>query len=84
MFLVLYWVADVKNRTRWAAFVKPAGSNTLLTYLLPYILYTIPGFLALAAYWDQGWSGVIRSLLFTSLVLALAALVTRWKLRLQL
>lgn len=84
LFLVLYWVADVKHRTKWAAFVKPAGSNTLMTYLLPYILYAIPGFLAVAEYWNQGWPGVIRSVLFTGLVLALAAVVTRWKLRLQL
>ncbi|MGO9240788.1 MAG: DUF5009 domain-containing protein [Bryobacteraceae bacterium] len=84
LFLVLYWLADVRRHTSWAMFVKPAGSNTLLTYLLPYILYALPGYLAIAAYWDQGWPGVIRSLLFTGLVLALAAVATRWKLRLQL
>jgi predicted acyltransferase len=84
LFLILYWVADVKHRTRWAAFVKPAGSNTLMTYLLPYILYAMPGYLAIAAYWDQGWPGVIRSFLFTGVVLGLAALLTRWKIRLQL
>ena len=43
IFLVLYWLADVRHFTRWASFVKPAGSNTLLTYLLPDIFYAVCG-----------------------------------------
>ena len=84
LFLALYWVADVYKRTRWATFVKPAGSNTLTTYLLPYVLYAIPGFLAVAEYWNQGWPGVFRAAAFTGLVLALAAVLTKWRVRLQL
>jgi len=34
-FLALYWVCDVLKQVRWAKFALPAGSNTLLTYLLP-------------------------------------------------
>ena len=35
VFALLYWICDVKKRTAWARFVHAAGSNTLLTYLLP-------------------------------------------------
>ncbi len=84
LFLLLYWVVDVKGWSRWAAFVKPAGSNTLLTYLLPFIIYAIPGYLAFAMRWSTGWDAILRGVTFTALVLALAAILTRWKLRLQL
>jgi len=83
LFTVLYWVADVQHKTSWAAFVKPAGSNTLLTYLLPDIWYAIPA-LGLFGRWSEGVPGVLRALAFTALMLALSALLTRMKVRLQL
>ncbi len=39
VFILIYWIADVKKRTGWAAFVKPAGQYSLTTYLAPDILY---------------------------------------------
>jgi predicted acyltransferase len=84
MFLALYWLADVRHRTRWAAFVHPAGSNTLLTYLLPDIWYAIPALAALGEPWSSGPAGAVRSLVFTGVMLALAAVLTRAKIRLQL
>ncbi|HVX65468.1 MAG TPA: DUF5009 domain-containing protein, partial [Bryobacteraceae bacterium] len=73
MFLALYWLADVKRRTGWAAFVHPAGSNTLLTYLLPDIWYAVPALTALAHPWSRGAAGAVRSLVFTAVILALSA-----------
>ena len=34
IFTLLYYICDVQQKTRWAAFTKAPGSNTLLTYLL--------------------------------------------------
>jgi predicted acyltransferase len=84
IFLALYWIADVKHRTSWAAFVKPAGSNTLLTYLLPDVWYVIPALVALGDRWNAGAPGVIRAFVFTAIMLAASAVLTRWKVRLQL
>jgi heparan-alpha-glucosaminide N-acetyltransferase len=84
MFLGLYWIADVKHRTSWAAFVKPAGSNTLLTYLLPDVWYTIPFLAAIGGRWPVGWPGVVYAVAFTAMILAVSAVLTRAKLRLQL
>lgn len=84
ILLGLYWIADMKGHARWAAFVKPAGSNTLLTYLLPWVLLSIPAVGALEQPWSRGAPGVIRALCFTGVVLGLAHLLTRLKLRLQL
>ncbi len=39
VFAVIYWLADVKEWRRWAAFVRPAGKHSLTTYLAPDILY---------------------------------------------
>jgi predicted acyltransferase len=84
IFLALYWIADVKHLTKWAAFVKPAGSNTLLTYLLPDVWYVIPALVAMEDRWEAGAPGVIRAFVFTAIMLAASAVLTRWKVRLQL
>jgi heparan-alpha-glucosaminide N-acetyltransferase len=84
IFLALYWIADVRHVTKWASFVKPAGSNTLLTYLLPDIFYLLLGSYYFTSWAEQGWPGVVRSLAFTAFILGWAAVMTRWKIRLQL
>jgi heparan-alpha-glucosaminide N-acetyltransferase len=84
IFLILYWIADAKHITKWASFVKPAGSNTLLTYLLPDIFYAVCGSFYFTSWTEQGWPGVVRSLIFTAFILGWAAVMTRLKVRLQL
>jgi heparan-alpha-glucosaminide N-acetyltransferase len=83
----LYWICDVHQHTAWAFFARPAGANTLLTYLLPDFYYFAIAW-AGVSYFDQhlnaGWPGAMRSALFTALILALAALLTRIGFRLQL
>jgi hypothetical protein len=87
LFTVLYWICDVKKQTAWAFFARPAGSNTLTTYLLPDLWYYI---LAAAGigYFDThlnfSWPGALRCAVFTAFILAVAALLTRWRVRLQL
>jgi heparan-alpha-glucosaminide N-acetyltransferase len=39
LFILIYWIADIKNFTSWASFFRPAGENSLTTYLAPDILY---------------------------------------------
>ena len=86
-FTLLYWICDQRRKTSWAALVHPAGANTLLTYLLPDIFYFLLGALNitwLATHWNFGWQGVIRSIVFTLLMLGVASLLTRARVRLQL
>ncbi|MGD0482927.1 MAG: DUF5009 domain-containing protein [Terracidiphilus sp.] len=84
IFLALYWVCDVFKQVRWATFVRPAGSNTLLTYLLPPLCAAVVGRQVLFAQWDQGWLGVAQAVGFTAGIMAIAALLTRWRVRVQL
>jgi heparan-alpha-glucosaminide N-acetyltransferase len=87
LFTLLYWICDVRKANAWAWFTRPAGENTLLTYLLPdfyFYIVSASGFTFLTTHVNTGLPGVMRSVLFTALILALSALLTRWKLRLQL
>jgi heparan-alpha-glucosaminide N-acetyltransferase len=84
ILLAIYWLADVKGYSSWAAFLKPAGSNTLLTYLLPDIFYAATGLYHLSGSMGQGLPGVLKSAVFTAAMLGCAGLLTRWKVRLQL
>ena len=87
VFMLLYWICDVKGHTRWAALVKPAGENTLLTYLLPdiyYYLTVLVGFTYFDGHFNKGAAGVASTVIFTFLVLAVSGLLTRAKIKLQL
>jgi predicted acyltransferase len=83
-FLGLYWICDVHKHVRWAAIVKPAGSNTLLTYLLPDFFFVTLGGLAWLNPWGHGWQGVVQSSIFTLVILGISGILTRLKLRMQL
>jgi hypothetical protein len=57
-----------------------------LTYLLPDLFYYSAGmvYLYLPAQLSAGWPGAVRSVVFTALMLAAAAVLTRYKVRMQL
>ena len=86
-FLLLYELCDIQGKTRWASIFRPAGENTLLTYLLPDVYYALVAFIGFT-YFDHhltfGMPGVLRAVGFTGLILALSAMLTRWRIRLQL
>ncbi|MGB6132868.1 MAG: DUF5009 domain-containing protein [Acidobacteriaceae bacterium] len=87
LFTLLYWLCDVKKQTRWAWIVRPAGSNTLLTYLIPDLYYFLVGWTGTAwllEHWNHGWPGIVRAVAFTVAMLLLAHAATRARLRMQL
>ncbi len=87
LFTLLYWLCDVKKQTRWAWLVRPAGSNTLLTYLIPdlyYFLVALTGTAWVLGHWDSGWPGIVRAVGFTIGMLLVAHAATRARLRMQL
>jgi heparan-alpha-glucosaminide N-acetyltransferase len=84
IFMALYWIVDIHKQTSWAVFMKPAGSNPLLTYILPDIYYASFGFYHFMGIAGEGWPGVVKSIIFSLFILGISALMTRWKIRLHL
>ena len=87
LFTFLYWLCDVKRQTSWAFLLKPAGSNALLTYLLPDLWFFLLGTLGITyldTHLSLGWPAVAKTVVFTLVMLTFASLLTKVKVRLQL
>lgn len=88
VFALIYWIADVKKYTMWAGFVRPAGENSLTTYLAPDIIYYLiwsSGFAIL--YYKLSTNPLIvvaGSLVWSLLMVWLTALLVRLNIKLKL
>ena len=87
VYALLYWLIDVQKIAGWTVLLKPAGSNTLLMYLLPPIFYSLLALLGidfLRTHFSEGWPGVARSAVLAVFFVAVTAVLTRCRVRLQL
>lgn len=85
-FLVIYLIADVWKKTSWAAIVAPAGRSTLTCYLVPYWFYPIfmVTIAAVLPSWaTEGLAGIVKSLLFSLLVIYITSLLEKVNIRLK-
>jgi predicted acyltransferase len=85
-YAFLYWLADVRNKTSWAKIIGPAGKSTLTCYLVPYIYYAIWSIWAvtLPVFIRTGILGLIKSMLFALLIVAITGVLNRWKISLKI
>ncbi|NLR79143.1 DUF5009 domain-containing protein [Chitinophaga eiseniae] len=86
IFSLLYILIDVKKVSKWTAFFRPAGSNPLLTYILPDIVYfgmMLAG-VSLPAVLNQGVPGILWCGCFAILMLLLVKGLNKLGIRLQL
>jgi predicted acyltransferase len=85
-FLVVYWIADVNRKDAWFRIIKPAGTATLLCYLIPHFAYFTTR--ALGIHWPDfmldGGVGLLKSFLFALLCVQITGLLIRGGLRLRL
>lgn len=84
IFPLVYWLADLKGVKNWAGFLKPAGENPLLAYILPPLFYAIAGFSFFPAAWSRGTPGMVRALAFTLIILWITRWLTKRGIRLHL
>ncbi len=87
LFVLLYWLIDLRGHARWFAFASPAGANPLLAYILPDIFYALVGMFALPYFipaLGTGIVGIIRSLIFALVMVGATNLLTRRGIRLHL
>lgn len=88
VFILIYWLADVKGVKKWAAFVKPAGQYSLTTYLAPDILYhaiwmsAVP--ILIYKQSSEPLVVIIGSVIWALLMAGLTALLARINIRLKL
>ena len=88
LFALLYRVMDVKDHVKWAFFLKPAGENSLTTYIAPALLYHliwITG-LPLLIYKQSGIPLVViaGSIIWSLAMVGLTALLVKAGIRLRL
>jgi heparan-alpha-glucosaminide N-acetyltransferase len=85
-FIIIYWIADLKGKVAAFDFIKPAGTNTLLCYLIPYFAYAIVDTLRIdyPAFMLTGITGLIKCLLFALLVVWIAGFFGKRGLQLKL
>jgi heparan-alpha-glucosaminide N-acetyltransferase len=86
VFALTYWVTDLKKISGWTSFFKPAASNPLLTYIIPFIVYAMFGFLgvSLPGFLFDGLVGILWSIIFAISVMAVVRLLNKLSIRLQL
>jgi len=87
LFSFLYWLIDRKKIQRWTNFFGPAGSNPLLTYIIPDIIYYLTGllgFVIVPHILRSGWPGMVWSAFFSVAVMGIVILLNKMKLKLQL
>ncbi len=85
-FLMMYWITDVKQKSNWFSLIKPAGTDTLLCYLIPYLLYATfraTGF-SFPAFMLDGAVGLLKSLGIALLCVIITRTLNRAGIRLKL
>jgi predicted acyltransferase len=76
LFVMVYYIADIRKHTRWAKPIAPAGTATLSCYMIPYFVYPLVAMsgIALPPPFNSGPIGLLFSFAFAILVV----LFTGW------
>jgi len=88
LFALLYWIIDIKKHIKWAFFLKPAGENSLTTYLAPDIIYYLiwSTGIPILIYKQSGVPMIViaGSVIWALLMVGLTALLVRVNIKLRL
>lgn len=79
LFVLLYYLADIKKNVSWAAIISPAGTATLTCYMLPYFIYPIRNMISfrLPDVLNNAWPGLLVSMLFALIVVTVTGIFQR-------
>lgn len=85
-YATLYILVDRWNKYNWIKPIKPAGTSTLTCYLMPFFIYPI---MALTGFqWPSiftaGLLGILKSLVFSFLVIFIVGLMEKQNIRLKI
>lgn len=78
-------ILEAYGRTGWFRPLSPSGTATLTVYMMPYLLYSIGGFIGLhTPQWVSGGLGLLKCALFSLLCVAFTALLGKAGLKLKI
>lgn len=87
VFALLAYVVDLRGHRKWYRLIRPAGTSTLMCYLLTYIHFAILNMLPLSwrlpAFLRTGDVGLVKSLVFSLVIVVVTGLLERRKFRLS-
>ncbi|TCN51534.1 DUF5009 domain-containing protein [Flavobacterium circumlabens] len=87
LFYFLYWLMEIKKKTKWSGFFMPAAANPLLIYILPGVIYYFTlafNLHIIPDYFREGVPGIIWSLVFSTIMLLVMKICNRYKIQLHL
>ncbi|WP_119079847.1 DUF5009 domain-containing protein [Chitinophaga alhagiae] len=85
LFIALYWLCDLKQKAHWFNIIRPAGSDTLLCYLVPYFVYAVMAVTHMTGLIRLGGiTGLLKSLLFAIIIIQITRGLAKAGIRLKL
>jgi len=86
LFEILIWLIDIKQQQHWFKLIKPAGTSTLTSYLLPYLIFAIFQIIDFTypAFLNNGTGGILRSFAMAFIVIFITGFLEKRKLRLHI
>ncbi len=88
LFALLFYLIDVKKKSTFFAPFKPAGENSLSTYLAPdivyYLLWALPFQVLFYKQDETAWLAVLGSVVWAFAMIGFAALLSKINIRLKL
>ncbi len=85
-FLAIYWMADVWKKADWFGIIKPAGTATILCYLIPDFVYSFREAFSihLPEFMLTGGIGLIKSFVYAMLCVIITGLLIRFGVKMKL
>lgn len=85
-FILIIYLVDVKQKKDWFNIIKPAGTVTLVCYLIPYILYSLFEIIHFhyPTFFNKSWGGFLRSIIISLLVIQIAGWLEKRQIRLKI
>lgn len=85
LFALIYWITDIKGKSTWFKSLKPAGTATLTCYLIPYIWYSMQSIIGLKypSWMTYGFVGILKSLVFSFIIIGITWIFIKIKLKLK-
>jgi len=86
LYVLMHWLIDVQGMMNWYKPIKIAGTATLTCYLIPYFYYSFRTILGiqLPLFFTTGLIGLLKSIIYSFIIIAIAWRLTRVKIQLKI